>query len=242
MGSCRAANLLLGAVAALGNAPASALFNGFDGFNGKADYDFALIASAVLGIYIACITAVSLLEDRPHQTWPFLALTGPPSLLLPLALAGQGGYGLLAILNAAALAVLLWIPLARGLRHPVTAPAPSAAAPDAMGQEPEDSGPPPAPDRPKSIDAASDAQVSLAEHETARTDLAPHPGDPPTRPRNPAPRRHPAESFVRAGLQGIFFIDAGFLIAAGLPRQAAVVYGLLILAWLCRSRWLQSSA
>jgi 4-hydroxybenzoate polyprenyltransferase len=162
MGSCRSTNLLLGA---LGPLPLERLLSPGE--------RHILFAAGFLGLYIAGVTAVSLLEDLPPSR-ARLAVTAGPVLLCPALLAVFGGLHIDSVANAV---VLTWI-LVRGISGPV----PAGMAPDL----------------------------------------------------------HPAERFVRAGLSGIFLIDAGLLLANGLHKVALAEYGLMILAWLWRRRWLQS--
>ena len=71
MGGCRAGNLLLGAVAAVGH---QAFATGP-----------VLLASLMLGLFVAVVTAVSLLEDGRPRKAALVGLCGSP-LLLPVSL------------------------------------------------------------------------------------------------------------------------------------------------------------
>ncbi len=178
MGACRSANLLLGALAVIDVRQ----------IGGETAI---LYAACLLGFYIAVVTAVSLLEDRPHSRGLFVFKTAP-LFVVPALLVMLGREGLGVLLNAMAFAGLLAWATSHGY--------------------------------------------------AAATVRPPQPPGAPAAAAGPAHSPHPAELFVRSALTGIFFLDAGFLIGAGLPHQAGAIYGLLILAWLWRRRWLQSHA
>ncbi|MEM7233400.1 MAG: UbiA family prenyltransferase [Planctomycetota bacterium] len=72
MGSCRAGNFLLGAHAAMGPA--------------AFEKDAVLLSAGLLGLFVAGITAVSVLEDKPYRAWTF-HLLATPMLAIPMALA-----------------------------------------------------------------------------------------------------------------------------------------------------------
>lgn len=65
MGSCRSLNLLVGA-AAVDGVPARSVFTS----------PVLLWAAGVLGVYIALVTAISVLEDRPYRRTPLTLLCG----------------------------------------------------------------------------------------------------------------------------------------------------------------------
>ncbi len=161
MGLCRSLNLILGALAVV---PPSSLL----------DRPEVLVAAALLGLYIAGVTAVSLLEDRPHNRRAFL-FTTVPLLSVPVALVPLSAGKFWAVLNSGTLGILLATAIARGCQSRATGGS-----------------------------------------------------------------AHPAEKFVRAGLSLLFFVDAGILLTRDLFAPALCVYGLMILAWLWRRRWLQS--
>ncbi len=161
MGICRTLNLFLGAAAVLH--PSSLL-----------ERPEILVAGAILGLYVAGVTAASVLEDRPHVPGVFLATTAP-LILVPLTLALLPTRNVWAVLNSVALGVLLVKAMARGYLKP-----------------------------------------------------------------RASPSLHPAEEFVRAGLSNLLLVDAGILLSKELLAPAISVYGLMILAWLWRRRWLQS--
>ena len=175
MGSCRAGNLLLGAAAVLD-------------LNALWSEPELLWAAALLGFYIMCVTAVSVLEDEPPHVASFVA-TASMALIAPLAgLVSPWDLRpptLAAIANAAALETLVAVAIVRGAissrRH--------AAA---IGCDSRDKGP------------------------------------------------HPAERFVRTTLSFLFLIDAGSLLRREHTSGALMLYGLMILAWLWKVRWLQS--
>ena len=151
MGSCRTLNFLLGAAAAL---PAEGNLLRFPS---------VAAAAGLLGLYIALVTAISRLEDRPYSRRPLAA-----GLLLllaaPAALAAWGWRHPGAWLNALVLALII----ARALRLPGPGTVPA--------------------------------------------------GGP-----------HPAEGAVRAGLSGIFFVNAGILWSRNLAGPALALYGLWFL-------------
>ena len=104
MGSCRSVNLLLGANAA--NAVAG------DSLNWLAHPPDLLLAAGVLGLYIAGVTSISILEDRPYRRETLVRSTAL-LLVYPVFLACLGRTpGAWA--NGA---VFLWL-LARELRLP----------------------------------------------------------------------------------------------------------------------------
>jgi 4-hydroxybenzoate polyprenyltransferase len=103
MGSCRAGNLLLGAVAAVGAEEALR-------------QERILAAAALLGLYIAAVTAVTLLEDRDYRPLS-LHLRAAPLLFVPLALVVVQSRSLFNWLNGLALALLLFVPLRRAGRR-----------------------------------------------------------------------------------------------------------------------------
>jgi hypothetical protein len=204
MGSCRSTNFLLGAAAVL---PLPEL----------ARDPSVLHPAVLLGIYIAGVTAVSVLEDVPPRRASFLFATAP-LLAIPIVLAGLGsefslgGLDAAAIaraLNAAALSGLIGLAIRRGVMRISSRTAVAESASTTGEGNEKDHG---------------------ARHITGTSS-----GDRTT----PA---HPADEFVRSGLQGIFLIDAGILLSRGLFHQAAAEYGLFILAWLWRRRSLQSTA
>lgn len=94
MGGCRSGNFLLGAVAAVG---AEAFASGP-----------VLLASLLLGLFIATVTAVSLLEDVPSRKLALVVLCGS-TLILPAVLP------LLAHDSRSILAWIAWIVLAAQL-------------------------------------------------------------------------------------------------------------------------------
>jgi hypothetical protein len=198
MGSCRSINLILGALGVLAAGSLS----------GLPDARGILVAAAFPGLYIALVTAVSVLEDSPPRPTPFLCAT-LPILLVPAFLAFQGGFRMGPLLNSLALAMLLGRSIVRGGFDAARTPGG---------------------DNPSSAPGDAEAARELAA-----------PGGAASPPASPGPL-HPAESFVRAGLSGLFLVDAGLLHASGLAGPAAAEYGLMILAWLWRRRWLQSPA
>jgi heme O synthase-like polyprenyltransferase len=103
MGGCRAGNLLLGAAAAGGLA--------------SPVRPEILLAACILGLYVAGITAVSVLEDREPRRAP-LAAFAAPLFLVPLLLVALRPQSPWNWLNAAALGMVLLAPLWRGLRGP----------------------------------------------------------------------------------------------------------------------------
>ena len=204
MGSCRSANLLLGAAAAVP----------LDQLTGER---LILLSAAILGIYMAWVTAVSLLEDRAPRAGSFLGST-LPILLVPVAVAGIASVpGPGPYLNSIALTILLGAAIYRGLDR---IPGKSEVGSD--------------------VAVSGGASPSIHNPQSAIPDSI-H-GDISGTTAGPRPPTHPAEGFVREALLGIFLVDAGFLLAADRPRLAAALWGLMILAWLWRRRWLQSSA
>jgi 4-hydroxybenzoate polyprenyltransferase len=92
MGGCRTANFLLGALSAGGK---EAL-----------DHDAVLIGAGLLGLYVALITAVSTLEDRPHRPWAFWPL-GSSLLAAPAAFIFLRPASPFVIANSSLLAMLV---------------------------------------------------------------------------------------------------------------------------------------
>jgi 4-hydroxybenzoate polyprenyltransferase len=212
MGSCRSVNLLMGAAAAI---PVRQL-------TGER---LILLSAAILGIYMAWVTAVSLLEDRPPRVASFLGST-LPILLLPAAVAAISPVpGPLPYLNSIALTLLLGAAIYRGLGMipgKTAVDSRQSTVTEGRTDRPESSSEPRAPSpKPQAFSISGDVSGTTA---------------------GARPPIHPAEGFVRDALLGIFLVDAGFLLAADRPRLAAALWGLMILAWLWRRRWLQSSA
>jgi hypothetical protein len=108
MGGCRAANLLLGAAAAVGLSRA------------MGDHRL-LLGAGLLGVYVAGITAVSVREDREHHAGIFY-LTSLPLLAIPLALVSLHPASPFSWLNSAALALLLGAAILAAARSPGPTP------------------------------------------------------------------------------------------------------------------------
>jgi hypothetical protein len=234
MGACRSVNFLIGALAVI---PLCDLPGTPDVPEG----------AALLGLYIAGVTAVSVLEDRPPHPGSFLFTTAP-LLVVPVILGRFFGDPPWALVNACILAIFLVSAMADGtLKARRTNRIASMPAGEPVPRGAGSPGSPP--DRlPPGGDPPPPSVVPFPESSSAAcgvtgTSLSPEKsGDVPPAPGAGRPGRHPAEEFVRSGLMGIFLIDAGFLLRGSTFRQAAAEYGLLILAWLCRRGWLQSTA
>lgn len=110
MGGCRAGNLLIGATAAGGLATWT-------------EWRVAL-AALLLGLFIALVTSVSLLEDRGPRKRPLLLLAGSV-LALPAVLIGLNAPSVACWLASAALAFQLRAALVAAL-HPPTGVPPAA--------------------------------------------------------------------------------------------------------------------
>lgn len=93
MGGCRAGNLLLGAVAA-------------GSFRFALEHPSLLTAAGILGLFVAALTAVSVLEDRPAVAWR-IHVMATPLLAAPVALVALHPTSAGNWLNAAGLALLL---------------------------------------------------------------------------------------------------------------------------------------
>ncbi len=96
MGSCRAANLLLGASAVAGVSILDVLRS-----------PQLVAAAAVLGLYIAAVTAISVLEDRAHDSRRLLRLAGL-LLIFPIGVLVPGWRSLGAWLNGGVFMAYLW--------------------------------------------------------------------------------------------------------------------------------------
>ncbi len=92
MGSCRAGNFLLGATAVAG-------------LKDCLESPGLLVASGIVGLFVAGITAVSVLEDRRFRAWQFHTLA-TPLLAVPLALGAWQAHSPYGWLNSVA---LLWL-------------------------------------------------------------------------------------------------------------------------------------
>ncbi|MBI4586483.1 MAG: UbiA family prenyltransferase [Planctomycetes bacterium] len=164
MGSCRSFNFLLGTAAKI---PLASLLN----------FPFLAFAAAFTGLYVALVTALSRLEDRPYHPQPIarlvvILLSAPVGLLL-------GSWRNPFVWGNS---LLFFAVLFRALKLPA----------------------------PETWAAAGTGQL------------------------------HPAAGAVRAGLTGLYFLNAGYLHSHGLWAPACLIYGLVVLGWLWKRLWVQS--
>ncbi len=212
MGSCRSGNLLIGAYAAAGS----------DALTSST----VIAAAAILGVYIAGVTAVSLLEDSPFDARR-LAVSAAPLFLTPCLLAALNSSHLFNVLNSIVLVVLLGSALNTARRVG------AANAAGRSGQELASTvASTPAEDTP-----AAAREIPAKESSTAEPVA------------NTAP--HGAAIFVRQSLGGLFLVDAGCLMAlspssptgtAAFDQQAAILYALFALGWAWKRRWIRQGS
>ena len=201
MGGCRGANFLLGSAIYLGSPAALQTTE-------------LLLGAALLTLYIAAVTAVSKLEDRPFA-WHSLALRSAPCWALVLFFVARSDSGLLPLVNAALLATLL----ADGLfgAHRRLRPQRS------LGEGPE--------------------PTHDAGEASRRADDASSPADDVSSREAAGVSRAAASYFVHRGLAAIYFVDAGVLLLLSPPEHRKLfgatltLYCFFALGWVWKRRW-----
>jgi len=130
MGSCRAGNLVLGALGAVSIRELA--------YDKELGYE-VLAGAGILGLYIAGVTSVSVLEDSPPGPIPILVTT-VPLLIVPVVLVTPAWPGPWAIANSVVLAALILRALFRAAREAAAqaSGAPSGAGPP--GRRPHPAG------------------------------------------------------------------------------------------------------